>query len=266
MLLLVPAASAAVIYQDDFSEAAGTIMNGKALDIASGVAGGTSGATWTATAAPVVGGNPDAIWTTSGSNTAGIVGPAGAGVDANMIENNQLPFTPQPSNVYDLHLELNPSGVGASGNWLGLSFNNANFNGHTPGGSASALSNDNPFGLIILKGTGQVQSFAGNGTANGVINTATGFITPDTYTGVDVVLDTRPAQWTIKWLINGTQQGATFTYASNPTIGLLAFGTNKLSGSVRNFSLTNPIPEPSCLLLAAFGVVGAASLRKWAAR
>jgi hypothetical protein len=265
-LLLVSTASAAVIYQDDFSEATGTIMNGKSLDVANGIAGGTAGATWTATAAPVVGGNPDALWTTSGSNTADIVGAAGAGADANLIENNLLPFTPQAGNVYDLHLEMSPSGVGASGNWLGLSFTNGNFNGHTPGGGASALSNNNPFGLIILKGTGQVQSFAGNGTANGVINTAVGFIPTDAYTAVDIVLDTRPALWSIKWLLNGTQQGATFNYTTNPTIGLLAFGTNKLSGSVRNFSLTNPIPEPGCLLLAAFGVIAAARFRKRAAR
>jgi hypothetical protein len=249
-----------VIYQDSFSGPANSPMNGRVPDTASnGIFGGTAGATWTATAAPVAGGNPDAIWLISGSNSAGVVGPAGAGADANMIENNLLPFTPQAGIIYDLHLMMNPSGVGASGNWLGLTFAQGAFNGHTPGGPSSALSNDNPYGLIILKGTGQVQSFAGLGTANGVINSATGFIPTDQYTSVDVILDTTPANWTIKWLINGTQQGSTFTYTTNPNIGVVAFGTNKLSGSVQDFSLTT-IPEPASI--AAVGLAGLALLRR----
>jgi hypothetical protein len=258
-LVCVPAATAIVVYQDDFSEAAGTIMDGKSLDVALGVRGGTAGATWDATDAPVPDGNPSDLWETTGSNTVDI-GTSGA--DSTIIENNLLPFTPVSGQLYDLHIELSPSGEGASGNWLGVAFHEADYNGHPPGGASSALSNDDPYGLIIAKGTGQVQSFAGIGTANGRINTATGFITPDTFTAFDILLDTRPAQWTIDWLIDGSPvSGAKYTYASNPSIGLLSFGTNKLAGSAQNFYLT-AVPEPASVALALLGLVGLVGLAR----
>src|SRR5438874_9369835 len=79
-----------VIYQDNFSGAAGGLMNGRAPDIAAnGVYGGTAGATWSATAAVTT--NPDGLFTISGSNSATIIGTA-AGADANLIENNRLPL------------------------------------------------------------------------------------------------------------------------------------------------------------------------------
>jgi hypothetical protein len=141
-----------------------------------------------------------------------------------------------------------------SGNWLGGAFHQADYNNHSPGGASSALSNNDPYGLIIAKGSGQVQSFAGLGTANGVINTAAGTYPGDQFTAYDIVLDTRAAQWTVSWLINGSQVGSTFTYGTNPTIGLLSWGTNKLAGSARNFSLT-AIPEPGSFVLLGLGMV-----------
>lgn len=259
-------ARADVIYQDNFDGTAGTV-SGRAVPTASGLDGGTAGASWNSSATTAT--NPDALWqasggtyTTTGSTNAS-VGTFTTGADTNLITNATLPFTPQAGFVYDLHLAIASSGVGASGNWLGLAFTQAGFNGHAIGGGSSALSNDNSYGLMILKGSGVVQTFAGLNAGNAVTTTATvtdGTTSP-VYTPVDVLLDTSGAQWTVNWEVNGTSTGAGFTYTTNPTIGLLAFGTNKLTGAVSDFSLTaTSVPEPASL--GVLGVAGLLALRR----
>jgi hypothetical protein len=250
---------ATVIYQDNF-DGTGGILDGRAPSVASDALGGSAAATWKSTA--VVASNPDALWTATGGSytttgsTAATIGNFTTGADSNLITNAILPFTPQPGQIYDLHLAIAPSGVGASGNWLGLAFTNGTFGGHTPGGGSSALSNDQPYGLIILKGSGVAQTFAGVGTGNGVATTATANVgtTDPVYNSVDVLLDTTGNQWTVNWLLNGVSTGAGFTYPTNPTIGDIAFGTNKLTGAVSDFSLT-ATPEPGTFSLAAIGAL-----------
>ena len=139
-----------IIYSDNF-DGTGGIVGGRTPDTASGLDGGTAGATWTSDT--VTSANPDALWTASGGTYSGTgttnasVGTFTTGADANQITNAYLPFTPFPGTVYDFHMAIASSGVGASGNWLGMTFAPTGLNGHTAGGGSSALSNMNGNGL-----------------------------------------------------------------------------------------------------------------------
>jgi hypothetical protein len=259
-------ARAAIIYADNFDGTAG-LVSGRSVTTATGLFGGTAGATWTSDA--VVGSpNPDALWNASGGTYSGTgttdasVGTFTTGADANQITNAYLPFVPQSGLIYDAHIALGSSGVGASGNWLGMTFAPTNLNGHTSGGGSSALSNMAGAGLIIDKGSGQVQSFGGVGTANGAINTAAGFIaqgtTTPTYHTFDILLDTTGVQWVVSWLIDGVAPSGvgptSFTYTTNPSIGNIVFGSNKLTGAASDFSLTT-VPEPGSMMMLGLGAL-----------
>jgi hypothetical protein len=250
-------ARAAIIYADNFDGTAG-LVSGRSVTTATGLNGGTAGATWTSDSTTST--NPDALWNASGGTYTG-TGTTDATLGT-LITNAFLPFVPQSGLIYDAHIALASSGVGASGNWLGLTFAPAGLNGHTAGGGASALSNMAGAGLIIDKGSGQVQSFGGAGTANGAINSATGFVaqgtTTPTYHTFDILLDTTGVQWKVSWLVDGvTPSGVgttSFTYATNPSIGDIVFGSNKLTGTASDFSLTT-VPEPGSMMILGLGAL-----------
>ncbi len=254
-------ADASVIYRDTFSGAAGTLLNGHSPDIANGFEGGTSSATWTAaTATGTPSGGGSGLWTLDGNGNVAISSAASLaaanGDDANLIANASIPFTPVTGLIYDLQITLAPTlANGTSGNWLGIAFTQAGYNGH--GISGQALSNNNCYGLAILKPTGVLQTFGGIGTGNGVTNTA-GTVNTANPQVLDLILNTENPLWSITWALNGTSVGS-YTYAANPSIGLISFGTNKHEGSVTSFSLTsNSVPEPmaaSLLALPALGLI-----------
>jgi hypothetical protein len=257
-----------VIYQDNFDGTAGDLA-GRAVPVASGLDGGTAGATWNAAASSanvttITTTAADAAWTATGGthtstgSTAATIGALSTGADSNLIATASLPFTPQAGFVYDLHAAIEASSTGASGNWLGVTFAQAGLNGHTPSGSASALSNDNPYGLLISKGTGAVQDFAGLGTANGSTG---GTVTAGQFNSFDIFLDTTGAAWKVAWGINlpagstiANANAGTFTYSTNPSIGLVVIGSNKLTGAVSDFSLT-AVPEPASLSLLSLAAL-----------
>ena len=72
----------------------------------------------------------------------------------------------------------------------------------------------------------------------------------------------QPAQWKVTWEVDGATSGpgfGTFTYTTNPSIGDVVFGSNKLTGVVSDFSLTSSatvVPEPSAIVLAGLGMLG----------
>lgn len=255
-------ARAGVIYTEDFSGAAGTLLGGKTPTLATGADGGSAAATWTAdttAVSPISGTASAAVWTLNGSGSATVSTAASdaatSHADSNIIANAELPFVPVAGTKYTLTATLAPSyGDATSGNWLGIGFAQANFNGHTPSGTASALSNDTPFGLLILKGSGLYQTFAGVGTGNAGPTATLGTGGPHT---VSLILDTTATAWTMSWSVDGGAASTPFTYATNPSIGVIAFGSNKIAGGVSNLSLvSSTVPEPA----AAAGVVAAGVL------
>jgi hypothetical protein len=257
-----------VIYQDNFDGTGGD-LGARAVTVASGLDGGTAAATWNAalssTNAPTITATTaDASWTATGGTytgtgtTSATIGVSGAsGADANLIANADLPFSPQSGFVYDLHAAIEVSSAGASGNWLGLAYATTGLNTHSVSGASSAPSNDNPFGLLITKGSNVVQDFGGVGTANGSTG---GTATAGQFNNFDVILDTTGAAWKMSWLINGSPAGS-YTYTSNPSIGLVLVGANKLNGAVSDFSLT-ATPEPASLGLLSAGAVGLLARRR----
>ena len=254
-----------VVYQDNFDGTAGD-LSGRAAPVATGLDGGTAmslsaAAASSTDAATITTTTADAAWTVTGGthttigSTSATIGALATGADANLIATASLPFTPQNGFIYDLRASIEVSSVGASGNWLGLDFGQAGLNGHTASGSGSALSNNNPFGLLISKGSNVVQDFAGVGTGNGSTG---GTATAGQFNTFDVFLNTTGAAWTVAWGINlpagstiANANAGTFTYATNPSIGLVTFGSNKLTGAISDFSLTAVTPEPASLSLLA---------------
>ena len=252
----IKSANATIIYADNFDGSSGNVT-GRTPDTTSGLYGGTAGAIWGGDSTTST--NPDHLWTASGGTYTGVgstgatVGTLGGGADSNLITNEYLPFTPQAGYVYDLHAAIYVSSVGASTNWLGLAYTLSGLNGHTTGGASSALSNDNPYGLILMKGSGAVQNFGGLGTANQGAGTT---VTAGQINSVDILLDTTGPTYEVSWLVNGVSLGSPVSIGT-PAIGDVVFGTNKLDGAVSDFSLTTPEPTSLGLgaIAASYGLV-----------
>ena len=259
-LMTHAAVKAAVIYQDSFTGGTpGTAIGGNTLPGDTGLAGGTANATWQANTTTST--NPDAIWTYSSSG-ATIVSPNGTTVrDTGLIANAYLPFSPQAGFVYDLQATLIvPSASGDTGHWSGLTFAGVE-NGGTGGGS-SALSNDQPTGLIIdrddLSNGYDLNIFEGanggtNGQANFVIAGGVGSAVT-----LDEILNTTAglSAETLSWEINGTIVGGPVLLSGNPAINYVVFGDDTAPATtVSNFSLTT-VPEPTAMgAIAAMGLL-----------
>ena len=83
--------------------------------------------------------------------------------------------------------------------------------------------------------------------------------TSTSFNTFDIVLDTRPAQWTITQYMNGTEENST-TLSSNPGIGFIGLAVNRTSGNF-DFTLT-AIPEPTSASLLALGALVLAKRRR----
>jgi PEP-CTERM motif len=260
------ASRADVIYSDTFAGAAGTVLGGNTPAVASGLDGGTAGATWNA--ATTTGGGTDAVWNYSGSNSTTTVSPngAGSGRDTSLITNAFLPFTPQAGYIYDLEATVQVPQAGATSttdtHWVGLSFLNGN--GHSSTGQA--LSNDNPTGLVIVR---DGVTSTTTGTFVDIFESATGGTGGDnsfapgalgSAVTVDVILNEQAASPTISWLLNGVSVGSPVTLGTISPIEYVAFGNDTApAGTITNFSLTT-IPEPASMGLLGLG--GLLALRR----
>lgn len=281
--------SALTIYSDAFdgnepgAPISGTPIGGNQPDVANGWYGGVGGAAWnasTSTTTPISGSASDAIWTYSNlSNAATISGVQGAR-DTNLIANADLPFTPVSGTIYDLEATITVPTAGTDNHWVGLSFIQGN--GHNISGNASALSNDNPYGLTIVRDgaasatagdTGYVDIFEGTGTSSdhnfgpsltGPNPGGTGGAAAGTTVTVDEILNTEGAEPTLDWYLNGFDVTTGLAYPSSSPVTLssgyslgaiqdVAFGDDTApNGTVTNVSLT-VVPEPGSLALLSLG-------------
>jgi hypothetical protein len=258
------------IYSDGFtSQSAGTLLGGNSPDVASGLDGGTAGATWnaaTTTVASITSTASDVDWQYGGGGTATITTPNAnkAAQDTNLIANALLPFTPVANYLYDLEATIQSPAAGTDSHWIGLTFMNGN--SHGASGSASALSNDDPWGLVIVRdgvnpSPDWVTVFDGTGGGTGTslaLNPAGGVGTTLT---IDILLNSATNQES--WYIDGTQVGPTVTLNTGYITGSggdglindVAFGDDTAPlGTVSQFSLTaQSVPEPACLGLLCVG-------------
>jgi hypothetical protein len=232
-----------VIYADDFSGSGSLGLQGQELDTASGLAGGTSGATWTAGTA----------WKADGSK-------------GNGTANAFLAFTPQTGLVYTLSMD-NVTVNTTTTEWLaggfltgGVGTNTNLYDAAAPwmlirgkvrsgdGGTDGANDVDNnvhAYGSNLLYGEGSNETLTSPFTGN-----------------FDIVLDTTGSFWKAEWFFNGVSFHTLdfATVGTNPSITSVGIGGYaSATGSVGSFSLTC-VPEPTGALAGA--LLGAGMLRR----
>jgi hypothetical protein len=229
LLVVVPAiASANVIVSDSFNR--NTTFDGSAPDTPQ-----TPGDTWTAPSAS----NGYATSTTGGGELS--VSSAYA-----YYSTAAVPFTPTAGNVYTL--SFTETTASDSDGWIGIGF--------LPGTSTSIdttrqiLGNSgNP--AILITGQGGIIFFI-NGVVTGTSATANVAGTPNS---VQVILTTA-AQDTVDFLVNGTNVES-YTYTSgNPTIQSVGVTVDTQSGTISDFQVSTPAPEPACAAVLSVGALG----------
>ena len=195
-------------------------------------------------------------WLANGTVT-GSTNSSGSGA----LEVASLNFTPVNGHIYTLSVVLQPtgysSGNSASDGFLVTGFINGNGTGapffNTVGPGLTAQFKGSTSSPTLVEG-----GFFGPGLGN-----AYSASSPTLGGTLSVVLNTTdPSMWSANGYYNGTNIGG-WGYNSgngttNPTeIAQVAIGTNGMSGSVTNFSLTDQaVPEPATLGLVALGGLG----------
>lgn len=228
-------ASAAIIFSDDFSVAAA--LNGTAPDTRPGTE------TWV-----------------SSSTTAGGVLPVAA------TTTSYLPWTPTAGNIYSLSVDATSSATSTSSTYAGFGF----FSASATIANTYALSGANTPWAFMRTGNPTASSigdtaFRPMGSSGADQNTNLTVTSPRR---LELVLNTTDTdaittgvQWSLAFLVDGIQVGATYTYSETESNQLLANitsvgltgATNGNSVSYDNF-LLQTIPEPSHFMLAASGL------------
>lgn len=247
LLVLSGSGMAAVLIQDDFSPTSGT-LHGTFADVS------LSGNAWLA--------NSGYTFTAAGKVTNS---SAGTNIGATIDMGSAGYFASNPG-VYTVSMDVFfPSGT--SGNAVyGIGFGaTASVNG------GESYANAGYFGepWIFLRANGQAQ-VRSNGN-NLLASEATGF-TNGTIYNLRLVLDTSLTAWTLDAFVgntqldlNGATAGSTYAYLTNPTgirnVGIAATQTGGV-GTLDNFQLTGPIPEPSSAVLSSLGLLAFCFSRK----
>ena len=239
---LAGTASASVIYQDNFTGAASTPLNGAAPTM------GPAGTTWVAGSG----------WYDNGSEKS-----SGAG-----NSNAYLPYAVTAGHIYTLSAGLNPNNV--FGGWFGFGFISS-----TPSTGATYWFAGSGGGYLNAGPWLSVTGTRGDTTGNeGLYNPGPGrsggysaFATSPSVQDTSIVLNTAAPQWTFQIYDNGNAVSPVVTLASNPDLVGVALGDNgnpMANGSVSDFTLTAvAVPEPARMgLIAAVGGLGLLLLRR----
>ena len=233
----LPAATAAMIYQDDFSGTAGTDLNGSIPDTRLAGEGGSSTATWTA----------NTIIDFNGANGAALAS------EGNLSRSAYLPFTPQTNFLYDYRVSMAFAEVINTTRSMQMGF----FGSPPPSVTTALTTNASQGPVIFFRNNGTYVAravgnaappdFNGNVPAADVVNVHTFRIT----------IDTSQEFWVMRTYFDGVEFGNGHTFATNPTIGGVGFAVNtsgttatNAAGTFSDFRLTaTAIPEPSVLAL-----------------
>jgi MYXO-CTERM domain-containing protein len=230
LLAVVPGiASADVIISDSFNRNGN--LNGSAPDTPQ-----TPGDQWTAPTEPTDSSNYTTS-TTSGGELSFL---------SSYYSTAAVPFTPTTGNVYTLSFTENAAGD--SDGWIGIGF--------LPGTSTSIYksgqildNSGNP--AILITGQGGIIFYI-NGSISETSDTANIAGTPNS---VQVVL-TPAAQDTVDFLVNGTNVKS-YTYTSgNPTIQSVGVTADSQGGTISDFQVSTPAPEPACAAMLSVGALG----------
>jgi len=204
------------IYMERFGGSGANNLSGKAPDVRPGQE------TWVAGSAI----KQDGSKSTGGTNSA------------------WLPFVPQAGTVYSLSLDVNPD-ISTSSDWFAVGFSQGNATGsfHDGGNNAAAWI----LNRMDDASASAFQTFMGPVTASGASHNPD----PDKvgWINLEVLLDTRAANWTVTWLADGDVLRGPVAYGTNPTINYVGFaGYGNTTGMFDNFVLQT-VPEPMTLTL-----------------
>lgn len=263
------------IYSDNFSGTGGNAIAGNVPTVASGLDGGTAGATWTGIS--TAGTAPDAVWDYSGSNSATITSPSAnvtAGEDPNTIVNIALPVVPVMGYTYDLEATISGVNPGTGGHGLEMAFLYNGGNGHLS--AEQAISNNDPAGLILYRDAaetgpnGYFDIFESTGTGSDnrfapSSNSLTGGSVGQTVTVDAILTPLTSTSVSMNWYLNGVLANPSPVTITGLTNGIsdIQIGDNRIAnGTITGFSLT-AVPEPaSAGLLAISGLVLGARRRR----
>lgn len=229
----LPAASAAIIYQDDFSGTAASALQGSIPDTRLAGEGGSASATWTAQASILF----------NGSNGVSLASEANASRAA------YLPFTPQVNFLYDYQISMAFAEVNSASRSMQMGF----FGSATPGVTTALTSSNTQGPVIFFRNAG---TYVARGAGGTDITGFNGSVPGAAVTAIHtfrITLDTSQAQWVMRTYFDGVEFGGGHTFSTNPTIGAVGFSVNasnslNAAGTFSNFSLSaTPIPEPSQL-------------------
>lgn len=239
--ILSPAASAAIVYADDFSGAAGTDLDGTAPDIRPG------NQTWTA----------NSLFDFNGA--AGVTATA-----STAVRGAYLPFTLVAGFVYELQVTLKFAAVAASS--ADTRSLQVGFLEIAPGTTAntSPVASGSGGPAFFLRQNGTYESRADGGVTGNSGTLATLVTDPHT---VRLVLDTSQAAWVLRSYLDGVQIGGAQTYGTNPALLSIGLSANTSGGvgavgDFSNFSFSaEAVPEPAAGLLMATSL-GTLALRR----
>ncbi len=177
-----------------------------------------------------------------------------------------LPFVPENDLVYTYTARLGHTG-GSDTSWAGMSFNATAT--PDPGGN---FVNNNGLGAVVLRQNGSIQWWAGPANTGNTVNPTLASLgityNPNTFYDFQLVLDTRPTQWTLDLSVNnvavdlnGSSSGTSHQFSTNPTIQWIQL-TNSATTAIFDSVELSSIPEPSTYALLGLGLGAIVWLRR----